>query len=350
MATIDDVASRAGVSAGTVSNVLNRPSYVSAETLAKVKAAIDELGYVPRSSSRQFRPGRSRTVAMLLETVANPFFVDLALGAEQVVRSADAAFLLLDSGDDVRQERLNLDIAVQQRVQGLLISPVEEDNVLLDSYLRQGVPVVFLDRIRSHRARCSVSVDHLSGGRLAAAHLIDLGHTRLALVGGRTSFRQIDERLRGAAQAAADSGLTLAHFPTRGLTVPDGVQAGRELAATPAAVRPSAVICASDLVAMGLLQECRRQGIDVPGELSIVGYDNLELSAATAVPLTTVGQPRREMGAIAARLLLDELDLGDAHVHQQVILEPELIYRDSVAAHPGKPDVGSPERRHKKTV
>lgn len=329
MANIDDVAARAGVSAGTVSNVLNRPFYVSSETRARVLRAMDELSYIPRRSSRRYRPGRSRTICMLAETIANPFFIDLALGAEQVVRAHDSAFSILNSGDDPRQERINLDIAVQQRVQGILISPVEGDSVLLDSYVRQGVSVVFLDRIRSRRDRCSVSVDHGHGGRLATDHLAELGHAAVAFLGGSTTFSQVARRLEGATRAASERGLSLTHLATPGLGVSDGVQAGRELLAMPARLRPTAVLCASDLVAIGLVQVCVRQGIDVPAELSIVGYDDIELASAAAVPLTTVAQPRREMGAVAARLLLDELDDPAAHEHQQVVLEPELVVRSS---------------------
>jgi len=332
MTTIDEVAARAGVSAGTVSNVLNRPSYVSADTLAKVRTAIEELGYVPRSSSRQFRPGRSRTICMLVETVANPFFIDLALGAEEVVRNADGAFLLLDSTDDIRRERLNLDVAVQQRVQGILISPVEEDNLLLDSYVREGVPLVFLDRIRSRRDRCSVSVDHLKGGRLAVEYLVRLGHRRIAVVGGSVSFRQVAERLRGANNVAGEVGASIVHMATPGMAVSDGARAGRELVATPRSLRPTAVLCVTDLVAIGFQQECIRHGVRIPDDVSIVGYDNLDLSEAAAVPLSTVAQPRREMGAMAARLLLDELDSGDNHVHQQIVLEPKLVARASTKA------------------
>ena len=173
-----------------------------------------------------------------------------------------------------------------------------------------------------------MSVDHLRGGRLAVEHLAGLGHRSVAFAGGVTSFQQLGVRLRGASQAAAEGGLSLTHVPTPGIQVEDGILVGRELAATPRQLRPTGVLCANDLVAIGLLQECQRQGISVPGELSIVGYDNLELAAAAAVPLTCVAQPRAEMGAVAARLLLDELD-GSGHRHELVVLQPELAVRES---------------------
>jgi LacI family transcriptional regulator len=231
----------------------------------------------------------------------------------------------LDSTDDIRRERLNLDVAVQQRVQGILISPVEEDNLLLDSYVREGVPLVFLDRIRSRRDRCSVSVDHLKGGRLAVEYLVRLGHRRIAVVGGSVSFRQVAERLRGANNVAGEVGASIVHMATPGMAVSDGARAGRELVATPRSLRPTAVLCVTDLVAIGFQQECIRHGVRI-------GYDNLDLSEAAAVPLSTVAQPRREMGAMAARLLLDELDSGDNHVHQQIVLEPQLVERASTKA------------------
>ncbi len=329
VATIADVARLAGVSAGTVSNVLNRPSYVSPATRGIVERAMKELGYSPTSSARQYRLGRERTIGMLVAAVDHPFFADVACGAEDTARAANCAFIMLNSGNSTEREKLNFEVAVQLKVQGLLVTPVEEQEQVLDSYIKQGIPVVFMDRIWSKRHRCSVAVDHVLGGSLAIEYLISLGHERMAFVGGQTSFHQIALRLEGAQKVANDQGIEVPHFPTVGLGTMDGIRRARDILAMPANVRPTAVLCANDVVALGFQQECLRAKVRVPEEISIVGYDDLEVASAAAIPLTTVSQPRREMGATAVRLLLSEIEKPGEHVHQQIVFEPSLVKRSS---------------------
>lgn len=329
MVTISDVARLAQVSAGTVSNVLNRPSYVSEVTRTRVFDAMKHLGYVPDKSARQYRPGRSRIIGALMATVDHPFFVDVAVGAEEAVRANDAAMVILNSADDTHLEKINLDVVVQQRVQGILIAPVEEDNALLDTYIRAGIPVVFLDRIRSKKNRCSVSSDNTLGGRMAIEYFHSLGHRFVGFVGGPAGFRQVSERMKGAKAAAEELGMKFAHIVTDDMTAMDGVLGARELHSLPESLRPTGVLCANDMVALGVLQECLRQGTQIPEDLSIIGYDGLDLTNITAIPLTTIAQPRREMGSVGVRLLFDEIESPATHSHEQVLFRPQLIERDT---------------------
>lgn len=191
--------------------------------------------------------------------------------------------------------------------------------------------MVIVDRTRSSTTHCTVAVDDILGGRIAVEHLLDLGHERLAYVGGPERIGQVRDRCEGARIAISEAGHSpdrLVVVDTQALTVAEGLGAGERIAGIPAGSRPTAAFCANDLVALGLLQRCVSLGLRVPQDLAIVGYDDIDFAAAAAVPLTSVRQPRRRLGAIAAQLLLDEATKPD-HEHQQVVSMPELVARAS---------------------
>ena len=190
---------------------------------------------------------------------------------------------------------------------------------------------MIVDRTRADRAFCSVSVDDVLGGRLAIEHLIDRGHERVAFVGGPVSLGQVRERLQGAREAWTAAGLPAADLvliETESLDVASGREAGARLAGLPVGRRPTAAFCGNDLTALGLLQHTIGSGARVPEQLAIVGYDDIEFAAAAAVPLTSVRQPRRELGRTAAELVLDEAS-NPEHEHRQVLFTPELVARES---------------------
>ncbi|WP_307862014.1 LacI family DNA-binding transcriptional regulator [Nocardioides sp. SYSU D00065] len=329
--SVKDVAARAGVSLGTVSNVLNRPERVSPDTRARVEQAMRDLGFVRNESARQLRAGRSRTLAYVLLDARNPFFTDVAEGAERAAEGAGLSLFMCHSDNRAARERDYLAHLVEQRVQGILVTPVDPDAAALAEVRRNGTPVVIVDRTRSDDEFCSVAVDDVLGGRLAVEHLIDTGHTRVAFIGGPDSIGQVRDRLEGARRAWSDAGLPedqLTIVPTASLTVVEGRSAGERVMGISKRRRPTAAFCANDLLALGLLQQLSTSGASVPGDLAIVGYDDIEYASAAAVPLTSVRQPRQELGRRAAELVLDEAEDPD-HVHQQVTFTPELIARRS---------------------
>lgn len=335
MTNIRDVAHHAGVSAGTVSNVLNRPSYVNAETRQRVLDAIEELDFVPRETARQYRTGRERTLGLALADMGNPFFVDVALAAESEAKDIGVGVVIVHNGEDVAREEQNLDLLVQQRVHGIMITPVDERNPRLEQLVQRGIPIVYVDRISGDRPCCWLATDDRAGGRLAGEHLLELGHTRLAFIGGITFSRQVEDRYRGFVEAITAAGhpegaVELIAIPTWKMT--EGRRIGRELAGRAQSDRPQAVFCANDLVALGLLQELVLRGARVPEDVAIVGFDDLEWAAAATVPLTSVGQPRELLGRTAVRMLLDEIEQGADHVHEHVSFAPELMVRESTVA------------------
>jgi DNA-binding LacI/PurR family transcriptional regulator len=335
-ASVKEVARRAGVSVGTVSNVLNRPGIVAPATRQRVLDAIAELGFVRNESARALRAGHSRTIGLVVLDVANPFFTDLARGAEAVADASGAAVTLCNSAEDASREARFLDHLEELRVQGILITPVGGPNGRLEQLAARGIPVVLVDRRSDRRNCCWVAVDDVLGGRLAASHLLEQGHRRIAYVGGPMSIEQVADRYAGSSAAVADANakgarasITPIELPS--LSVASGRRAGQQLADLPAGQRPTAVFCANDLLALGVLQETVRQGLRISEDLAIVGYDDIEFAGAAAIPLSSVRQPREQLGRAAAELLLEEINDGDRHRHRHVVFEPELVTRQSSA-------------------
>jgi LacI family transcriptional regulator len=336
--SIKDVAARAGVSVGTVSNVLNRPERVAEETRTRVQLAIIALGFVRNEPARQLRAGRSRTIGLLVLDAANPFFADVSRGAEEAAAHAGLAVILCNSGQDAAKESAYLNLMAEQRVQGLLLTPVDADPIRLSKLVERGMPVVLLDRRAEGAGMCSVSVDDISGGELAVSHLLEMGHERIAFIGGPTTIAQVKDRLQGARNALARAGRdpeSLVSIITTSMTVAAGRGAGERLGGLPVKRRPTAAFCGNDLLALGLLQEMIRQGLDVPNDIAIVGYDDIEFAAAAAVPLTSVRQPRHLLGKTAADLLLEETQDPQNHIHRQIEFEPDLVVRASTRSRTG---------------
>jgi LacI family transcriptional regulator len=335
--SIREVAARAGVSVGTVSNVLNRPDIVARPTRDRVNAAIKALGFVRNESARQLRAGRSRTIGLVVLDVANPFFTDVARGVEDEASMSGLSVILCNSDEQLPKETRYLELLEEHRVQGILITPVAGAGERLARLQRRGTPVILVDSRSPSGSQCSVAVDDVLGGDFAVSHLLEAGHERIAYVGGPLGLRQVADRLDGAARALERAGATvddLIMIDTPALNVSAGQRAGATIAEMPARQRPTAAFCANDLVALGLLQEMTRRRIRVPDDVAIVGYDDIEFAAAAAVPLSSVRQPRHQIGRTAAQLLLEEALGADGHQHREVIFQPELEVRRSSQVRP----------------
>ncbi len=329
-----DVATLAQVSVGTVSNVLNSPERVSEGTRQRVQAAIDKLGWVPNESARQLRAGRSRSIGMVVMDIANPFFTDVARGAEELLYRKQYSVQIGNSDQDPGREITLLDRFEQQRVGGVLFAPIDNSAERLLGLRRRGIPVVIVDRVGSGADYCSVGADDLAGGRLAGQHLLDQGHSRLAFVGGPSSLAQVRDRRRGIELAVeqAGEGISLLAVSTPTLSLEAGVSSAGEIAALPAGERPTAVFAANDLVAIGLLQGFVTAGLRVPDDVALIGYDDIAFAAAAAVPLSSVRQPREDIGRKSAELLVREIEAADSgapHRHEAVRFTPQLVARRS---------------------
>lgn len=329
--SVRDVAAAASVSVGTVSNVLNRPEKVAPDTVARVMAAIDELGFVRNDAARQLRAGRSRSIGLVVLDVRNPFFTEVARGAEDRAAEDNMTILLGNSDENADRERSYLDLFEEQRVHGVLISPLGDDETRLQRLRGRDTPVVLVDRVSEDRSISSVSVDDVVGGELAVRHLIETGRRRIAFVGGPVSIRQVADRLAGARRAVdAQPDATLEVLATASLTVLDGRAAGEAIRERPADERPDAVFAANDLLAMGVLQALNMLGsVRVPEDVALIGYDDIDFAAAAVVPLSSIRQPASLIGYTAVDLLLKEAASNGDFTPEQVVFQPELVVRAS---------------------
>jgi LacI family transcriptional regulator len=334
-ASIRQVAEAASVSMSTVSNVLNNPQVVSVGTRRRVERAMATVGYVRNNAARQLRGAPSITVGCVLLDSANPFFAELARGIED--RLTEAGCMLIVCSTDVRVERETryLQMLEELGVRGILLAPASSHLAAAAAVSRRGTPVVLVDHPRAGMRACAVAVDDVRGGELAAEHLLELGHRRIALLQAEGDVPSVVSRAegvrRGLAAARLNLATTMVHVP---VPPPAGVHEAEAAAAhvLAAAPRPTAVVCFNDIAAVGLMRGLRAAGVAIPGQLSVVGYDDVVFASQLAPALTTIRQPTYQLGRTAADLLLAENSPG--HRHREIRFTPDLVVRESTAPPP----------------
>jgi LacI family transcriptional regulator len=332
--SVKDVAARAGVSVGTVSNVMNRPEKVSTAVAERVHAAIDALGFVRNDAARQLRAGHSKSIGLIVLDVRNPFFTDLARGAEDQAALAGLSVILGNSDEKADREASYLDLFEEQRMHGVLISPFGDVTARLRRLHDRGIPAVLVDRTSADASYSSVSVDDVAGGGLAVQHLIDLGRRAIAFVGGPEEIRQVADRLEGARVVVAKHpGVSIEVIRTKALSVIEGREAGNAILAREPSERPDAIFAANDLIAMGVLQALNMQGtLHVPRDIALIGYDDIDFASASVVPMSSIRQPSALIGKTAVEILIEEAD-DPTLTPRQVVFQPELIVRASTAGY-----------------
>ncbi|WP_324651520.1 LacI family DNA-binding transcriptional regulator [Georgenia sp. H159] len=326
-ASISDVARLAGVSVGTVSNVLNRPEHVAERTRTRVEQAIEELSFVRNASARQLREGSVRTVGAVLLDVANPFFTEMARGVEDRLTDDDYALMLGSSDEDPDREKRFLRLFEEHGVHGMLVTPTRGST--LDALLRlrdRGVQVVLLDHRSPEPTLPSVAVDDVQGAALATRHLLGQGHERIAFLNGPARIRQCVDRHDGVRTALVEAGRdpadSLVEITLDALNASNGAQGMARLLDLPGPP-VTATFCVNDFTALGALRCLRQRGLQVPEDMAMVGYDDVVFASELLTPLTSVRQPTHELGWRAADLLL-----GD-QPPEQLLFQPELVVRAS---------------------
>jgi LacI family transcriptional regulator len=303
---------------------------VAPTTRQRVLEVIEETGFVRSKAAHQLRRGSSRTIGVVLLDIANPFFTEMVRGMEHALRDHGYVLILCSSDESHRRETSYLRVLEEHRVDGLLITPAARDLSGVANVASHGIPTVLLDRDGTEHGLCSVTVDDVRGGELAAGHLIERGHDHVVFVNGPTSIRQCADRRRGARRALKASRIApvplLTELTVPALTARHGEEIVPEILGLPTA--PTAIMCANDLLALGVLRGVAAAGLAVPDQLSVIGYDDVTFASMLSPSLSSVRQPQYEMGAAAAELLLEEI--GQArHEHRQVRFEPELVVRAS---------------------
>ena len=324
--SMQDVADRAGVAIGTVSNVLNRPDRVRSSTRQKVEAAIAELGFVRNSAARNLAAGSSNLIGLVIADIGNSFFVDIARGVETASAAVGLQLLLANSDVDLRRQDQFLNLFDEARAAGLILAPLDGPLSAARTVSSHGRPMVLVNAPSVVDDLCNVRIDDHLGGQLATRHLIEQGCQRLAYVGGPFSLNAVRNRRDGAGEAARDVGVPLGVIETAGLKASHGREAAQALLAKGQQV--DGIICASDWLAAGVVSTAVSLGIEVPRDLAVIGYDDNHFAADSLIPLSTIGQSGYRMGQLATELLLEEM-AAQAHRHRSLRIEPNLIVRRS---------------------
>ena len=327
-AGVKTVAERAGVSVGTVSNVLNRPESVAEETRLRVEAAMAELNFVRNASARQLRAGQSTVVGAIVLDLRNPFYTALARGIEDRLLADGLMLMMASSDEDPDRERRWLRLFAEQGIRGLLVTPSKDTAEHLAAVSSLGIPAVLLDSHSSSFA--SVGADSVSGARQAVRHLLEQGHRRIAHLSGPEQLEQSRERLQGAREAVVEAGLDpeavliVRHLPT--MSADDGQHGFIEVMASEQDA-PTAFFCINDIVALGVMRELRLRRMEIPRDMAVVGYDDVTFASELMTPLTSVRQPMHQIGWTAADILLT-----GAAPDRHELFRPELIVRESSRA------------------
>lgn len=330
MATMKDIAKRAGVSTSTVSHVINQSRFVSEDIAQRVQQAAKELNYAPSALARSLKLNKTHTFGMLMNSTSNPFFGEVLKGVERSCYQQGYNLIVCNTEGDNERMRSSIDTLLQKRVDGLILmcSTLEGERVeVLSRY--PDIPIVVMDWGPILFSSDKIQDNSFIGGRLATQYLIDCGHTQIGCITGPLNRTQALVRYEGYKQAMAEAQLWIqphwvveSNFECEG-----GYQAFQTLYAR--GELPSALFVANDMMALGVFHAAQEKGVQIPDQLSIIGYDDIHIAQFLSPSLTTVHQPKYRLGQAAVQALLTRLEHPEADP-QVIELEPKLVVRNSV--------------------
>lgn len=325
--TIRDVAAAAGVSPATVSRVLNQRVEVAADLRERVLVAVSEMGYRPNGPARSLRKRATMVLGIIITDVQNPFFTSMVRGIEDAAQEAGYSVVLANSDEDQDKEQRYLEVAAAEQMAGVVLAPARQSSRGLDVVVGQGIPVVTVDRRLRGVNLDSVSVNNHKAAHDATWHLVARGRKRIAIIAGLLNTMTGARRLAGYKAALKKAGIPLderlvveADFRLEG-----GYEATKDLLRR---ARPDAVFASNNMMTMGALQALAEEGVDIPSEIAVVGFDDISWATALRPPLTAVRQPTYEIGRRSAEMLLDRVK-GDTEEPRHIVLPAELIVRGS---------------------
>jgi LacI family transcriptional regulator len=331
MPTLRDVARLAGVSTATVSATLSGAAFVSEALQARVKEAVEQLGYSPHGIARSLKSGSSRLVGLVIPDVTNPFFTKLVHAVEQLTRNDGYSMLLCDTGFDLERERAMLALMRTQRVDGIVLCPAGGADDYQGCFaIGKGTPVVLVDSAPRDVDVDSVVIDNFDASFTATSHLLALGHRRIAAIAGPQTGLSSMERTRGFVAALAAHGL--AHGPGDVLHADFREEGAYEILGSliDRDPRPTALFVANNQMLVGVMRRLHDAGLSVPRDISVAAIDDFPWASAFRPALTTMRQPVDELASHAVRLLRARM-AGDRSQPNRIELAASLIVRDSVA-------------------
>ncbi|SEF76990.1 transcriptional regulator, LacI family [Bryocella elongata] len=342
MANMQEIARMAGVSLGTVSHVLNNSAKVRESTRKRVLEAVQLVGYQPSQLARGLRRDKTNMIGMIIPDITNPFFPAVVRGAEDVAFSNGYRLILCNTDNDHSKEIIHLNELRTYLPAGLIVIPSNFSDLTTQAeyYRRAGAGVVCIDRLPKNWSGDSVTSDNEAGAYNATRHLIQLGHTRLATITGPLHLTNAAERLEGFKRAMKEAKLHLSPEYVQETSFDKQGGHAKTLVLLRLIPRPTAIFAGNDMIALGALLAIREAGLRCPEEISLMGFDDLDLAETTNPSLSSVSQPGYQLGTTAARLLLDRRE-GDTSPAKHIVLETLLHLRNSVSPPPDVATVGS---------
>jgi LacI family transcriptional regulator len=323
-----DVAKAAGVSPSTVSHVLNNTRYVSPDLAERVWETVEKFNYQPNLLARSLRRKKTHTLGMIVPDNSNPFFAELARIIEDTCFELGYNVILCNSDQIRERERTYIDLLTEKQVDGILFVSAGDHPDHLKTVLERDVPIVIIDREIMDVECDRVLTNNYLGGQLATGHLIQRGHQRIGCITGQSTLSPTWERVRGYKDTLRDAGL-----PIRDEFLHPGdfqVSSGYDAMVKILAMQqpPTGIFVCNDLMAIGAMRAVSKQGLRIPEDIAVVGFDNIALASYTNPPLTTVGQRRQQAGKVATQMLIERIE--DRNLPpRKYIIEPKLIIRNS---------------------
>ncbi len=326
--TIYDVAEKAGVSIATVSKVINQTGRISEKTINKVNQVMDELDYQPSSVAAALTGKKTYTIGVLVPDISNPFFAEVARAFENSAQGSGYTLILCSTDHQTKREHEYIDLLFKKQVDGIIIATELNDYKLVKKIVNRDLPLVLFTVDHPSITTHVVTTDDLRGGYLAGSYLTQKGHTSLTIMMEKDRKSSLG-RLNGFKQALTDSGVSLDDEAIISCysTVEDSKRASKELLLLPN--RPTAVFACTDLIAICLMNEARKQGLSIPEDLSIIGFDNTIYAEIADPGLTTIEQPIKQMAACTFEQLLKTMEMKE-HAKQKITIIPQLVERSSV--------------------
>ncbi|MCU6432371.1 LacI family transcriptional regulator [Undibacterium sp. Jales W-56] len=333
MATMKQVAEKARVSTTTVSHVINNTRVVSEDARERVLSVIQELRYIPSAVARSLKNDKTHTLGMMIPNNSNPYFAEVIQGIEDESFRLGYNIILCNSYDDPKKQAAYTRVLMEKRIDGLILVSSGIDLELTQLLADEAIPKVLVDREVPGVAADFIEADHEQGGYLATRYLLDLGHRRIACVAGPKTLLPSSDRVSGYLRALKEAGIdfNIDYLAHSDFTSQGGFSAFQQLLALP--TRPTAIFASNDLMAIGGLCAAQQAGMRIPEELSVIGYDDIALASFSTPPLTTIAQPKHEIGVLTARVLVNRIINAELPLRREM-LETKLTVRQSTGPVP----------------
>jgi len=327
--TLRDIAKEAGVSTTTVSRALNGKPDVSSKTKHEILKIAKNLGYTPNLLAKSLRSKKSKTIGVVLADISNPFFAAVAKGVEDAAHKRNYSIILCNTDEEYEKEEEALQVLIEKRVDGLLITPVQKEYKDILRIKEQKIPLVLVGRHFDTIKTNSVVSDDVLGGFLATEYLVKKGHRRILYISGPLHISSASERLKGYKEALKKYKISFEEKLVRGYTAKMDEAYTLMGKLLKEKLNFTAIFTFSDFLAFGIMRALREEKLKIPDDVAVVGYDDIEFASILEIPLTTIHMPKYRLGMEGTNTLIDEIEKKNSGKPQKLVIKPELIPRNS---------------------